>query len=1601
MEALAEAALVLSHTQRVVVPGPTHVGAVLAAATSAPASITPTVFCALVTAMQLPALLAHHASSAEGHPLCGEDMAPVKAIEAALSTSSHPTGGNAITALAMAWAAWLTRATAASHVRGMPDAAAARSRVQHAGFGALKQAVCDAAAVTPAHTGRAGALVQAACVSAGRAALGGLVAAFPVDRYHLLWHPDTRAGCVAMYTALCDASSSEVREALWRGVEEDGDAAIAAEMRNLVHAASEAFPASPNDLLACLAASCGTSTGGRATWHYLSAALLPLCVYAADVDPAALDRAADDTPGVVVTRTPVSPHRAWPLTVPPQCQGELRTGYLPPRPDSSAATSEDALLFQTPSTDAAAYILTRTAALLRTPRGLALSDALCSELDVSLRLLAAVASAGGAPVVADMVARRLTPGVVHNHHFVAGMGHDNILAALCAGVDAAAGSAGQHPARLASVIAALAALAAYLPTPVAHALASSAVLGGGGGGGSGHLSACRLSLLDDIHTRVELRVGTCSITAAVGDLTAALARRGVVKVGMLSHLATTALPSVARSGDAAFGAAARAFSASKWAMHASCVTALDAVLRLAAPPSAVEAWLATKTAGQDPGRVALSASASAAAARGALGALFGADEAAVEGLLAPLRAVTSPGGAASCSDSQAASVAATVCVLPHLLAAVGGDGGVLGRTLVGGSGGAEDQGGLLPALCLLMRTPWPDTTATGARAALLAICDVAAPRVGLAPSLLVAAPSGGKADAPAARAAILAPLHAHAALLRPQDALTVCQLLRLAAHAHPALAEWLLFETTPAVASANGNDAGDADSHASGLELLYTLVTHHAVLRSHAPGVLHAALLTLCAVAAGSSALQAGASWLRSRPGVWAQLLACVTVTSDADGTPSKQDEAARMGAASCALRLLVDGVLAQARGSNSGEPAEEAVRDWALRGSLRTWLASLCDNAKTSPAAAVTAARSACGSLVLRVAAKQLASRDTVAAALDMDASLVEEARMAGSVVLSSSLATAVLADESNMLPPCDAQARLLELVADAWERMATADAADMETTQHAAGLASSATLRQLVELATQAGVDGAALRAATQAVPVDDAATPRWDAQWVATACGAAPDDDVDDEGSAMQPDSLCAAATACGAATTSAVGAIQAGERQLAALRTTRAVLSAARLAAPGSGQLAALKEVEACVEAACGAVAAASGDIAGQQEAAWVADKGHTHTPLGVELAALLVALVRAYASVAGGGGSDGGAKSSSVAVLSTVGATAAGALSSAVPRGADPTVLPQAQQLATHLCRAVLGALGAVKATGAHTQPWPASGLRHAAPAAVYTLCTCTTVPDAADAAVAGLEMLLLMTSTHDGKHASSDGATDVATLVAQHLPPFTALMAASPDVVPRLACALARCPSGAAIAVSVGAPTALAQLVRFAASPASSAGSAKRGGQALRALGALLACAPASPTIQPQLVPVAVSVAADLGHLLPSYMTAAQGEDDVAGSACFFAAQLAVVAPGDWELACPGHLRACRLAATSMLAAAASGAVKDACLPAAAFLLACARWRQPRGDDAAAWPAASTLRALRAQCLRRDQPGAGQAAGGDTASDELVTACDSLLAVQQ
>ena len=1592
----------LSHTQRLVVPGPTHVGPLLAAAACTPSSVTPTVFCALVTAMQLPGLLATHASSAESHPLCGEDMAPVKAIEAALSTTTH-VSGDAITALAMAWAAWLTLATSASHVRGMPDAAAARSRVQHAGFGALKQAVCDAAAVTPAHTGRAGALVQAACVSAGRAALGGLLAAFPLDRYHLLWHPDTRAGCVTMYTALCDASSSEVRATLWTDAGDDGDVAVAAAMRHLVHAASEAFPASPNDMLACLAASCGTSNGGRATWHYLSTGGVTLCaLYASDVDPAALERAADGTPGVVVTRTAVSPHRAWPLTVPLQCQGELRTGYLPPRPDSATATSEDAILFQTPPTDAAAYILTRTAALLRTPRGLALSDAHSTELDASLRLLAAVAASGGAPVVADMVARRLTPGTVHNHHFVAGMGHDNILAALCAGVDATAGSAGQHPGRLASVIATLAALAAYLPTPVATALASSAVLGGGGsGGGGGHLSACRLSLLDDIHTRVELRVGTCSITTAVGDLTAALARRGVVKMGMLSHLATTALLSASRSGDAAFGPAARAFSASKWAMHASCVTALDAVLRRAAPPSAVEAWLATKTAGQDAACAATSASGSAAAARSALGALFGADEAAVEGLLAPLRAVLQTAVGHGCSNDLAASVTATVGVLPHLLAAVGGDGGVLGRTLVGGSTGIEDNG-LLPALCLLMRPPWPDTTSCAARAALLAVCDVAAPRVGLAPSLLVATPSDGTSASAAARAAILAPLHAHAALMRPEDALTACQLLRLAAHAHPALAEWLLFETTPSAPPANGNDACADNSHASGLDLLYTLVTHHAVLRSHAPGVLHAALLTLCAVAAGSSALQAGAAWLRSRPGVWAQLLACVTVTSDAEATSSKHEEAARLGAASCALRLLLDGVLAQARGSSNsggGEHAEEAVRDWALRGSLRTWLASLCTK-QTSPAAAVTAARSACGSLVLRVAAKQLASRDAVAAALDMDASLVEEGRLASSVVLSSPVATAVLADESNMLPPCDAQARLLELVAEAWERSAASDvSSDMETTMHhSAGLASSTTLRQLVELATQAGVDGAALRAATVAVPVDEAALPRWDAQWVATACGTAPDA-VDDEGnSTAQPDSLHAAATACEAAITAAVGAIHAGEKHLEAVRTTRAVLSAARLVASTGGQLGALKEVEACVEAACGAVAAASGDIAGQQEAGWLADKGHTHAPLGVELAALLVALVRAYASVAGGGGSDGGAKSSAVAVLSVVGATAAGALSSAVPRGADATVLPQARQLATHLCRGVLGALGAVKATGAHALPWPASGLRHAAPAAVYTLCTCTTVPDAADAAVAGLEMLLLMTS--DGQQQSADAAsTDVATLVAQHLPPFAALMAASPDVVPRLACALARCPSGSAIAVSAGAPTALAQLVRLAASPAPSAGAAVRGGQALRALGALLACVPASPSIQTQLVPVALSVAADLGHLLPTYMaTTAQGDDDVAGSACFFAAQLAVVAPGDWELACPGHLRACRVAATAMLAAAAGGVVKDACLPASAFLLACARWRQPRGDDAAAWPAASTLRALRAQCLRRDQPGHA-AGGGATASDALVTACDSLLAV--
>ena len=1596
MEALAETALVLSHTQRAVVPGPTHVGAALAAVASSPTTTPPVVFCALVTGMQLPALLARQSSSAAGHPLCGDDLAPVLAIEAALS-AAH--ASDATTALAMVWAAWLTVAEAATHVRGMPEAVVARTRVQHSGFGALKKAVCDAAAVAPGQPGTVGALVTAACVAAGRAALGGLLAAFPLDRYHLLWHPDTRGGCVSMFTALCAAASGEVRDALWTGADGEGDAAVAAALRHLVQAASEAFPASPTDLLACLAASCGTSAGARATWHYLSSGEETLCaLYAADVEPPSLEQGSG--PSVVVTRTVVAPHRNWPLTVPPRCAGELRAGYLPPRPESSQEASEDAVLFQTPHMCAADLLLTRVAALLRTPRGLALSDAHGAELDASLRLLTSVASAGGAPVVAAMVTRRLTPAAVQNHHFVAGMGHDNILAALCAGIDAAAGSAGQLPSRLASVIATLAALGTYLPTPVAHALASSAVLGGGGGGGSGHLSACRLSLLDDIHTRVELRTGTCSITTAVGNLTAALATRGVVKFGMLSHVATTALPSVARSGDAAFGSAARTFSASKWAMHAACVAALDAVLRRSAPQSGVEAWLTTKANGQDPSRI--TACASAASARGALGGLFVADEAAVEGLVAPLRAVAVL-GTQPCSGDLAASVAATVSVLPSLLAAVGGDGGVLGRTLVGGSSGTDDKG-LLPVLCLLMRPPWRDATATSARAALLAVCDVAAPRVGLAPSLLVAASAAdAKAGTAAARDAILAPLHGHVALLRHEDAVTACQLLRLAAHAHPALAEWLLFDVTPAAPPpAHGADAVSQDS---GLDLLYELVTNAAVLRTHAPAVLHAALLTLCAVAAGSSALQAAASWLRGKPQVWATLLACVTVASDDDVTPSQPDEAARLGAASCALRLLLDGVLAQARtpGGAGESAAADAVRDWVLRGSLRAWLGTLCA-ARTSPSAAVTAARSACGSLVLRVAAKHVASRDAVAAALDMDASLVEEARLAAAVLLSSPVATAVLADEANMLPPCDAQARLLELVGEAWERVG--EAGQEVTSRHGAGLASQATLRQLVDLATQAGVDGAALRAVPLPLPTDDAqpGVPRWDGQWIATACGAAAAPDDADGDAAMQPDSLSAAAAACGAAITAAVGAIQAAESHVAAVRITRAVLSAARLGgSPGSS----LAEVQSCVETACGAVASAAGDVAVTQETAWVAAE-EGQPALGVELAALLVALVRAYASVAGGGGAgDSGSRRSSVAVLSAVSATAAGALSSAVPRAADAAVLPKARQLAKHLCRAVLGGLGAVKSSGAHALPWPSSGLRHAAPAAVYTLCACTTVPDAADAAVAGLEMLLLMTSGAGSDGHVSDGTSDVATLVAQHLPPFAALMAASPDVVPRLACALARCPSGAPIAVSAGAPPALAQLVRAATSHAAS-GPATRGGEALRALGALLAGTPASPAIQPHLVPIALGVASDLGHLLPTLMAApaTTATDDVAGSACFFAAQLAVVAPGDWELAVPGHMRACRLSATSLLGAAAAApgdgaqAMKDACLPASAFLLACARWRQPRGDDMAAWPTASTLRALKAQCLRREQP-SGQGAGGgpDTASDALVTACDSLLAV--
>ena len=504
----------------------------------------------------------------------------------------------------------------------------------------------------------------------------------------------------------------------------------------------------------------------------------------------------------------------------------------------------------------------------------------------------------------------------------------------------------------------------------------------------------------------------------------------------------------------------------------------------------------------------------------------------------------------------------------------------------------------------------------------------------------------------------------------------------------------------------------------------------------------------------------------------------------------------------------------------------------------------------------------------------------------------------------------------------------------------------------------------------------------------------------------------------------------------------------------------------------------------------------------------------------EIAALLVTLVRSYAAVATALAASctlsrdtAVLAPSSASVLSTVASTCAAALAARSPRG---SLLPEAHPLATMLCSALLHALTGARA---HHRGRVAGGalLRRCGPPVVYTLCCTAAVASATETAAAGVQLVLLMSCPIRGGKASpsreddhgdaaatggvDDDADAVAALLGQHMQPLTSLPPSHTAGLLRLVAALALTPQAADVAVAAAAGPALAAAVRRASAAGLLADIEGVESpilndvisDALRALGALLAgCS--SATSRPQLVPDALSLAAQLGPRFVDSM-------DVLGACCpasgcstqhlrlaraasFFACQLADAAPGDWELHSPGQMRACRAAATSLLTVVAAGPTgsntgmpplrwrlpdrgiaadsprmrldvawfaQDAfthqpgrggrtngagaatgshtmacelyacCCSTAAFVLACSRWRAPRNDDVTSggWPTHSTLRALRAQCVRvREQcdtngggavgdvtPGVrdAQAHGGgeDVAriADALLAACDGLLAV--
>ena len=1612
--ALAEAALTLVGGGHGVLPASRL--AMLAAAVGrhsapgSPSSRADTLCaCLLLQALHAPALLAARRDEASlaAHPLvCDDARRHLPELDAALERHFPDAVPHA--AVGLGWAAWLCLAG------GMPgdgagmEAGPRLGRAQRCGLAALRALVASAAEEAGASAGcaRSGrARACQACLLALRATLAALLAACPLPAFQLLWCPITRQLCCDVLCALCDALPGWARDELWWG----GDAASAelTPLRSLLQACCEAFPASPAPLLRCLAASAGTGRGARAAWHYLAGGLTLLALDGAAAEaahPGALggaeggDAAAEGEGGLLVARGGMAAPLGWHLAVPPGSLGERRPGYLPASPGAPPA---DCLLFRvSPAYDAALALCARAAQLLRAvPPAGGPED---QELQAALTLLDRCCALGRAAVAVEVLSRRL-PALG-----ATGGRRDTLLAALAAGADGCCRDAALC-ARLAAVLQLLGSLARLAPRAVLASLDSAALLAPSQAPSytsSATLTGGALPRLAEHLLRVEPRCpgGAFPVSCAAAQLLGSLASRGVVPPALLAHVACALLPLAAAPGPSA-----AAPPAARWRLHAACCSALLATLRAAPPPG---------VGGAQEGALGRPSSAVqlASAARTSLGALFAADSGAVEGLLAPMRAACDWEPEVGAAESEvsddgtraahSAALAAALHLLPCALAACGAWGGCLGLSCLGCAPGPRARPSVLPAVCAAVAAPATRAAALQALLALSAAAAAASPPMQLTPALLCGGAvdgADGAAGGPA-RAALLAPLSPAAAGARPEDATAVCALLASGATQHPALVEWLMLPSSGDASSSSS----PAQQPSGALDALLECLRHAEVLRRHAPRALAAALHALSGAAAGRGACGPAAHALRSQPRCWTMLLGCVTVDSgggtegehaapagggDGDEDDESGASSARWAAAASALRILLDGELARplAAAGGGGGPGEH-LREWCSDGGLRSWLNALQQQQSQAGGAvhALACARRACGSLTLRVAARRVAaagSHGRPCAELGLDAALCDGADAAAQALLASPAATAVLAG-SGAEPPAEAAARLLSCVSAAWASDLELDPlAQVQGEGGAQGAAQGRLLlTQLLATARRAGAEGAALRVLPQPAAargsVAEGGAP-WDADWLHGACGEQAEDaeldaDVDEE------ESLPLAAAAAARCVRVAAWAVAGEEAQRDALRATRALVAACGLQGRwGAHQLhaCALDAASALQRSAC----QASQDGCPEAEAA-----------LG-DSVALVMVLTRAWAGAASASGSKCGGPLLAAAVANA----AAPALGQRCFGGA---LSPAGQALAGPLCTCLLLALETCP-------PSPSEALRAVAPQLLFVTCAALQWHACCQPAAAALCRLV-------GARLLPPDCC--ASLLRQHLPPLSQL---PPEALTLLAGTLARSPEGAAAAVSAGGAEALSRCCRGGA----------RLAPCLSALAALLATAP--PPRAP-LVACCVSTAAALGPslalaLAPQAPLTPQG-CRLAASAGFFAAQLAGCADGDWELAAPGGLTACRAAAAALLEAVA--AAPDArplmCAPdageeqprgalpgqgwdwaqglsagwfaptalqaadgdqqrvlpslvarelyaaaaaACAFLLALARSRPPRrpdGTSAPTWPSAHAMRGLNAQLLK-------------------------------